>query len=83
VQTIRAGVNATNERRRAEFRQAIVESVRRYIAELGREPRATEFLRWRATHAPESPSQMTIYRRFPGGFESVLEAARSVELGAP
>ena len=83
VQTIRAGVNAANERRRAKSRKAIVAAVRRCIAQLGREPRATEFLRWRAKHAPESPSQMTIYRRFPGGFESVLEAVRRNELGAP
>ncbi len=82
VQSISAGVNAANERRRAKSRKAIAEAVRRCIAELGREPRATEFLRWRAKHAPESPSQMTIYRLFPGGFESVLEAVRRDEPGA-
>jgi hypothetical protein len=82
VQTIRAGANAANERRRAESRKAIIASVRKCIAVLGREPRATEFLRWRAKYAPGTPSQMTIYRRFPGGFDSVLEAARRAELDA-
>jgi hypothetical protein len=82
VQTIRAGVNTANERRRATSRKAIVEAVRLCIAELGHEPGASEFLRWRAKRAPESPSQMTIYRRFPGGFEAVLEAARRDELAA-
>jgi len=47
----------------------------RCIAELGREPRALEFLRWRRARAPASPSQMTIYRTFPGGFAEILAAA--------
>jgi hypothetical protein len=82
ARSIGEGVHAANDRRRAESRKAILEAVQRCITELGREPRATEFLRWRAKHAPDSPSQMTIYRRFPGGFDAVLDAARLDERGA-
>jgi hypothetical protein len=73
---IRAGNAAAIEAQRAESRAVIVQTVRRCIADLGYEPRATEFLRWRLAHAPESPAQMTIYRQFPGGFAAVLAAAR-------
>jgi hypothetical protein len=62
--------------RRARCRATILETVRRCTAELGREPRASEFLRWRAERASDTPSQMTIYRTFPGGFAEVFAAAR-------
>jgi hypothetical protein len=76
VDAIRKKTVAAWAARRARSRAAIVDAVVRCIAELGHEPRATEFLRWRAEHAPECPSQMTIYRTFAGGFEEVLAAAR-------
>jgi hypothetical protein len=79
VDAIRDGNAAANEARRASSRRGILAAVRRCTAEIGREPRATEFLRWRAAHAPESPCQMTIYRIFPGGFAEVLAAARAAE----
>ena len=79
IAAIRAGGADRHEARCGASREAIVAAVRRCIEELGHEPRATEFLRWRATHAPESPCQMTIYRRFPGGFADVLAAALAVE----
>jgi hypothetical protein len=79
VAAMRAGGAALFEARRAASREAIVDAVRRCIAEIGHEPRATEFLRWRAAHAPECPSQMTIYRRFPGGFADVIAAALATE----
>jgi hypothetical protein len=65
--------------RRARARAAILDAVRCCTAELGREPRATEFLRWRAERASDTPSQMTIYRNFPGGFAEVLKAAREAD----
>ena len=68
VAAIRAGNAPSIEARRAELRGVIVETLRRCIGDLGREPRATEFLRWRVAHAPGSPAAMTIYRLFPGGF---------------
>ena len=81
IDAIRDGNAAAYARRRARSRDAILEAVRRCIAELGREPRATQFLRWRAARAPDSPCQMTIYRTFPGGFADVIAAAAASDLG--
>jgi LAGLIDADG DNA endonuclease family protein len=75
VAAIRAANAPSVARRRAESRNAILTAVRRCIAEIGHVPGASEFLRWRATRAPDCPSQMTIYRRFPGGFADVIAAA--------
>lgn len=77
VAALRAGAASHHAARRARSREAILAAVCRCIQELGHEPGATEFLRWRAANAAESPSQMTIYRSFPGGFAEVLAAARA------
>ena len=61
---------------RARRRSFVLDAVTSCVADLGREPRATEFLAWRLQHAPESPCQMTLYRVFPGGFNEVLAALR-------
>jgi hypothetical protein len=61
---------------RAKRRSVILDAVTSCAADLGREPRASEFLQWRLQHAPESPCQMTLYRVFPGGFKEVLAALR-------
>jgi LAGLIDADG DNA endonuclease family protein len=82
VAAIRAGHESRGEAQRARTRAAIVDVVRRCIAELGREPGATEFLAWRREHAPASPSQMTIYRHFPDGFDEVVAVAQG-RLGTP
>ena len=79
VAAIRAAGARRYEARRAASIESIVAAVRRCIDEIGHEPRALEFLRWRAARAPESPSQMTIYRLFPGGFADVLAAALAIE----
>ena len=76
VAAIRAGHESRREERRGRARDVIVDVVRRCIAELGREPRATEFLAWRREHAPTSPSQMMIYRHFPDGFGEVVAVAQ-------
>jgi hypothetical protein len=68
-----------HDAQRQRSRGAILAAVRRCIDEIGHEPAATEFLRWRAERAPESPCQMTIYRLFRGGFAGVLAAARGEE----
>jgi hypothetical protein len=83
VAAIRAGNTPSIEARRAVSRGVIVETVRRCIADLGRDPRAAEFLRWRVAHAPDSPIPMTIYRLFPGGFAEVLAATRNVGATQP
>ena len=61
---------------RAKRRSVILDAVTGCATDLGREPRATEFLQWRLQHAPESPCQMTLYRVFPRGFEEVLRELR-------
>jgi hypothetical protein len=81
VAAIRAGTAAGFEIRRVASRAAVVDAVRRCIAEVGHKPGAVEFLRWRAARAPECPSQMTIYRLFPGGFEDVIASALAAEAG--
>jgi hypothetical protein len=62
--------------RRAELdrrrREGVLRAVDRCSAALGEHPSATEFLRWRLRNAPESPSQASIYRLFPGGWQAVL-----------
>ncbi len=77
VAAICAGGAARRKARHGELRELVVAAVRRCSAELGREPRALEFLRWRHQHSADCPSQMTIYRVFPGGFSEVLAAAGS------
>jgi hypothetical protein len=75
VAAIREGSSRGRAQRRARNRRRILAAVRRCIAEIGHAPSATEFLRWRAEHARGTPSQMTVYRTFPGGFDEVLAAA--------
>ena len=77
IAALRAGSSRNHAARRARSREAVLAAVCRCIEEIGHEPGATEFLRWRAANAPDSPSQMTIYRSFPGGFAQVLAAARA------
>jgi hypothetical protein len=55
-------------------RAAVLREVDRCWATLGRVPTASEFLRWRLTNAPDSPGQAAVYRLFPGGWPTVLEA---------
>jgi Homing endonuclease associated repeat len=61
---------AAASRRRA----AVLRAVDRCWTTFGRMPTASEFLRWRLDHAPDSPSQADVYRLFPGGWDAVMEA---------
>jgi len=76
VAAIRAGHEERRATRQAGSRALVLDAVRRCIGDLGREPRATEFLAWRREHARGCPSQMTIYRLFPGGFDEVVAIAQ-------
>lgn len=67
----------TRAAQRTKTRSVILDAVTSCMTDLGHEPRATEFLKWRLQHAPETPCQMTVYRVFPGGFKEVLAALRS------
>jgi hypothetical protein len=69
---------ASGARRRAHDstqRNVIAAAVSRCRNELGRWPRAMEFFRWRLHNAPDSPSQGTVYRVFPGGWREVIAEA--------
>jgi hypothetical protein len=76
-----ARVRATRSSARAaqlvKRRNLVLDAVTACVADLGREPRAGEFLRWRLHEAPESPCQMTLYRAFPQGFAEVLVELRA------
>jgi hypothetical protein len=65
-----AGRKAQAELMRAE----VLGAVHRFAATA---PNLTliDFIAWAREHAPECPSQPTIYRLFPGGWRQVLEAA--------
>jgi hypothetical protein len=61
--------------RNVSQREEIAAAVRRCHDELGGWPRAMEFFRWRLRNAPDSPSQATLYRVFPGGWREVVAEA--------
>ena len=69
-----AGGEARRRAHREAQRARVLAAVRRFEGEIARRPRAMEFFRWRLTAAPDSPSQGTVYRVFPGGWAEVLEA---------
>jgi hypothetical protein len=66
------GGDAGRRRRRRAQRARVVEAVRRFETERGRLPRAMEFFKWRAAALPDSPSQATVYKLFPGGWDGLL-----------
>jgi hypothetical protein len=68
-----ARANAARPARTAALREVILAAVRQCAVALGRPPRVTEFLAWRTQMAPGVPSQGTIYRVFPEGWQSVLD----------
>jgi hypothetical protein len=72
----RAGLLA--ERRR----DAILAAVRACMQMLGQQPSPTEYMAWRRRFARDTPSHATIYRAFPDGWASMLEALQT-ELGSP
>jgi hypothetical protein len=69
-----AGGATARQARRDAQRARVLAAVRRFEAEHGRLPDAMEFFRWRATAVPASPTQGTVYRLFPGGWDAVLRA---------
>ena len=72
----RLGGEAGREARREQTRDRVIEAVRRFEREHGRWPRAMEFFRWRLEAAVDTPTQATVYHRFPGGWAEVIAAAR-------
>ena len=74
----RTGGDARREARRRAQRERVLDAVRRFERECGRLPRAMEFFRWRIERAVDAPTQGTVYRLFPGGWDEVLQGARQV-----
>lgn len=70
---------ANLEVRRAQQRQRVLESVRRFADHIGRQPRAMEYFRWRLARDPDTPTQATVYTLFPGGWPTVLESLAELE----
>jgi hypothetical protein len=70
------------QERRAVLQRAqrarVVAAVRQFEREHGRLPRALEFFRWRLESSIDAPSQGTVYRLFPGGWDEVLGRAAQV-----
>jgi hypothetical protein len=63
-------------------RAQLIVAVRQFESEHGHVPSATEFFRWRRASCPTAPSQATVYRLFPGGWDAVLRAlAETVDAG--
>jgi LAGLIDADG endonuclease len=79
IATAQATAAAENSARRARRRRKIIAAVRECARALGRHPTLTEFFRWRNRHAPDAPSHATVYRAFPEGWQSVLEAVSLAE----
>jgi hypothetical protein len=55
-------------------RERVLASVRRFIDENGHVPRAMEYFRWRLERDPDTPTQATVYKLFPGGWNAVRDA---------
>jgi hypothetical protein len=67
---------------KAQQRASILLAVRDCAHMFGRYPRPTEYMAWRRRFAPETPSHTTVYRAFPDGWASVLQAL-AAETGSP
>ena len=55
-------------------RERVLATLRYGVALHGSLPTAMQFFRWRLVDAPATPTQATVYRLFPGGWNAVLEA---------
>ena len=55
-------------------RERVLAALRHGIVIHGSVPTAMQFFRWRLVEAPATPTQATVYRLFPGGWDAVLAA---------
>ena len=60
-------------------RERVLQTLRYGITVHGSIPTAMQFFRWRLVEAPATPTQATVYRLFPGGWQAVLEALGPVD----
>jgi hypothetical protein len=68
---------------KAQQRASILLAVRDCAQMLGRYPTPTEYMAWRRRFAPETPSHTTVYRAFPDGWASVLQALAAETASRP
>jgi hypothetical protein len=68
------GGDAQRDAHLAAQRERVLATLRYGIVLHGSIPTATQFFRWRLVDLPATPSQATIYRLFPGGWQAVLDA---------
>ena len=71
----------TREAHRQAQRERVLQTLRYGIAVHGSIPTAMQFFRWRLIEAPATPTQATVYRLFPGGWQAVLDALGDVDAG--
>jgi len=78
-----AGGAAGRARRRQRQCARVLAAVRSCAEDIGRLPAAMEFFAWQLEHAPDTPTQATVYRVFPGGWSAVVAALGSSSAGQP
>ena len=74
-----AGGAARREARATAQRERVLQTLRYLIVVHGRVPTAMQFFRWRLIEAPATPTQATVYRLFPGGWQAVLDAIGPID----
>jgi hypothetical protein len=75
------GGGAAREARAERQRERVLQTLRYLINVHGEIPSAMQFFRWRLAEAPATPTQATVYRLFPGGWQAVLDALGHVDPG--
>jgi hypothetical protein len=79
VARMQSGTAATRATHRARQRRSILAAVRECAQMIGRYPSPAEYTAWRRSFAPATPSHTTVYRMFPDGWASVLQALGAEE----
>jgi uncharacterized protein YecT (DUF1311 family) len=82
VASMQAVPTARRAALKAQQRASILLAVQDCAQMLSRYPSPTEYMAWRRRFAPETPSHTTVYRAFPDGWASVLQAL-AAETGSP
>jgi hypothetical protein len=75
----RVGGAARREAHHAKQRERVLATLRYGVTVHGSLPTAMQFFRWRLVNAPATPTQATVYRLFPGGWQAVLDALGEID----
>jgi hypothetical protein len=79
VENVRNGSAESRARRREAGRRCLGRAILACRQEVGDAVTASEFFRWRLRADKESPSQPTLYRLFPDGWQEALSFALALE----